>query len=80
MCASIPHTIAWSRPPRSKPSARAAENTVFSTGSSSSSRPTSGTTAPSPFGYWAVATTGTPRIRAPSTSRPQAAAIASKVS
>ena len=72
MCASIPHTTAWSRPPRSKPSARTAEKTVFSTGCSPSS-PTSGATGPRPFGYCAVAITGTPRIRAPSTSRPQAA-------
>ena len=72
MCASIPHTTAWSRPPRSKPSARTAEKTVFSTGCSSC-RPTSGATGPRPFGYWAVATIGTPRMRAPSTSRPQAA-------
>ena len=28
-CASIPQTSAWSRPSRSKPSARAAENSVF---------------------------------------------------
>ena len=65
MCASIPHTTAWSRPPRSNPSARAAENTVFST-RPSPSRPTSGATGPRPFGYCAVAITGTPRMRAPS--------------
>ena len=57
MCASIPQTTAWSRPPRSKPSARTAEKTVFSTGCSSC-RPTSGATGPRPFGYWAVATHG----------------------
>jgi hypothetical protein len=56
------------------------EKTVFSTGCSSSPRPTSGTIGPRPFGYWAVAITGTPRMRAPSTRRPHAAASASKVS
>src|SRR5262249_8127076 len=64
---SIPQTSAWSRPPRSKPSASLAEKTTFSSGSvpAGSWPATSGTVSPSPSGYCSVTTTGTPRASAP---------------
>ncbi len=51
-CASTPQTSAWSRPPRSKPSARAAEKAVLgSRAASPSGSRTSATVSPSPRGY-----------------------------
>jgi hypothetical protein len=64
-------------PPRSKPSARAAENTVFSIRRSSSS-PTSGAVWPRPFGYCSLTTRGTSRMRAACTSFAHALATPAK--
>ena len=79
-CVSIPQTSAWSRPPRSKPSASAAEKTVFSSGSDPAGRgsATSGAVAPSPFGYCSVMTTGTSIASAPRISVAVARVTSSK--
>src|SRR5205807_7513414 len=66
-CVSIPHTSACPAPPRSKPSARTAEKTVFSMRGSCSS-PTSGAVWPRPFGYCSLTSTGISRMRAPCSS------------
>src|SRR4051812_41887095 len=81
MWASMPQTIAWSRPPRSKPSASQALNTVLGSGSTPSRcSATSGTVGPRPFGYCSVTRTGTPRTCAPRTSVAARRATSSKPS
>src|SRR5271166_6243399 len=77
-CVSIPHTIACVRPARSKPSARAAEKTVFSIVGSSPT-PTSGAVCPRPLGYCSLTSTGSERMRAAASSLAAAAATRSKL-
>src|SRR5580704_19355491 len=75
----MPQTSACSAPASSKPSARAAENTLFSI-VRSPWRPTSGAVCPSPFGYCSLTRIGSSRMRAAASSVEQARATAANES